>query len=192
MTKVMVVDDDLVVLATICTGLRHAGYEVLQVDSGELAIQICHREKPDLAILDVCMPGMSGIEVAQALKQEGGPPFIFLSAFNDEEIVQTAAKTGALGYLVKPVKIARIVPAIEIALARAEELDKLALNNTNLLQALEHNREIDLAVGLIMGRHRLDRATAFEVLRTYARNQRCKIAEVAKRMLSSEDLSSSG
>lgn len=186
MSKILVVDDDLVVLATVGLGLRQAGYQVLQVDSGELVIQICRREKPDLAILDMRMPGMSGIEVAEVLRKETQVPFIFLSAFSDEEIVRAAAETGALGYLVKPIEISRLVPAIEVALARAEEFGKLEQDKANLAEALERNRDIDVAIGLVMQRHHLDRAAAFESLRSYARSQRCKITEVAQWLIDGE------
>ena len=113
MQKILVVDDDLVVLATISMGLRQAGYQVLQVDSGELAVQICKREAPELAILDIRMPGMSGFEVAEILRKKSKTPFIFLSAYSDEESVKSAKELGALGYLVKPVEIKHLVPAIE-------------------------------------------------------------------------------
>jgi response regulator NasT len=186
MSKILVVDDDLVVLATVSMGLRQAGYQVLQVDSGELAIQVCRREKPDLAILDMRMPGMSGIDVAQILKKEIGIPFIFLSAFGDKEIVDAATDAGALGYLVKPVEVARIVPAIEVALARAEDLVALGKDNADLAIALKRNREIDIAVGLVMARQHLSRTEAFEALRRYARGRRCKIVEAAQQLISGE------
>jgi response regulator NasT len=188
MAKILVVDDDLVVLATVSMGLRQAGYQVQQVDSGELAVQICRRDKPDLAILDMRMPGMSGIEVAEVLKRETRVPFIFLSAFSDEEIVRAAAEKGALGYLVKPIEISRMVPAIEIALARAEQFEKLEQDKANLADALDRNREIDVAIGMVMHRHHLGRAAAFESLRNYSRSRRCKIAEVARRLIDGENI----
>jgi response regulator NasT len=188
MQKIMVVDDDLVVLATIGMGLRQAGYQVLQVDSGELAVQICKRENPVLAILDIRMPGMSGFEVAEVLRKVSKTPFIFLSAYSDEDNVQSAKELGALGYLVKPVEIKHLVPAIEIALARAEDLAKLEDVNSNLIVMMEGNREIDVAIGIFMQCHRLNRADAFKALRTYARSQQCKINVVAQRVISGEDI----
>jgi response regulator NasT len=188
MQKIMVVDDDLVVLATIGMGLRQAGYQVLQVDRGELAVQICKREKPELAILDIRMPEMSGFEVAEVLRKESKTPFIFLSAYSDEESVQSAKALGALGYLIKPVEIRRMIPAIEIALARADDLEKLEDINSNLVVAMESNREIDVAIGIIMQCYRLNRADAFKALRNYVRTQRVKINAVAQRVISGEDI----
>lgn len=183
MTKILVVDDELLVLATTSMGLQHIGYDVIQADSGAWALQVCQQEKPDLVLLDICMPAMSGIEVAKVL-DELNIPFIFLSAYSDEEMVQSAAAVGALGYLVKPLEIARIVPAIEVALVRADEQSKADQTLENLFNALENNREIDVAIGILMERYQIDRVTAFESLRSYARANRIKVVELANALIS--------
>jgi two-component system, response regulator PdtaR len=186
MPKILVVDDDLAILATISLGLRRAGYQVLQVDSGVPAIRICRHEKPDLAILDMNLPDMSGLQVAEALRKETSTPFIFLSAHSGDDLVKAAVAAGALGYLVKPVEVARIVPAIEVALKRADELEQLRLGNANLGEASLLNRDTDMAVGLIMERHQLDRAAAFDLLRASARGHSGGIADLAKRLVDGE------
>lgn len=188
MAKILVVDDDLMVLATISLGLRKAGYDVTHVGSGLSAIQMVRRERPDLVVLDIRMPGLNGIETAKVLKAEFNVPFIFLTAFSDQDMVQEAVLAGGLGYLVKPIEIARIVPAVEVALVRAQEFAQLELDNTDLSAALERNREIDVALGLLMGRSRLCRADAFESLCRYARNHRYRIADVAQRLIVGEDI----
>jgi len=186
MPKILVVDDDLAVLATISLGLRQAGYQVLQVDSGLPAIRICKHEKPDLAILDMIMPDLSGLQVAEALRNETLTPFIFLSAYSDDNLVKAAVEAGALGYLVKPVEMARIVPAIEVALKRADELEQLRQSNADLGEASIVNRETDMAVGLIMERHHLDRAAAFDMLRANARGHPGGIVGLAQWLVSGE------
>jgi len=188
MKKILVVDDDLVVLATISMGLSQAGYQVIQADSGELAIKICAKESLDLAILDMRMPSMDGLEVARILRKNGYAPFIFLSAFNDERLVKEAAEAGALGYLVKPLEISRIVPAVEVALVRHDELTKLEETTANLAEALAGNREIDVAIGLLMERYKADRASAFNAMRDFARSQRCKIDLLARRLIAGEHI----
>lgn len=188
MPKILVVDDDLAVLATISLGLRRAGYHVFQVDSGLPAIQICRREKPDLAILDMNLPDITGLQVAQTLHSETSTPFIFLSAHSDEGLVRAAVEGGALGYLVKPVEVARIVPAIEVALKRADEIVQLRLGNANLGDESMLHRETDMAVGLIMERHQLDRAAAFDVLRANARGHPGGIVGLAQRLIEGEKI----
>jgi response regulator NasT len=188
MKKILLVDDDSLVLATLTMGLQRAGYSVSQVDNGEAAIKLEQNERFDLAILDMRMPKMSGLEVAAVFRAAARTPFIFLSAFNEDDVVKTAAYAGALGYLVKPIEISRILPAIEIAIVRHDELAKLEQASLNLTEALNSNRETDIAIGLLMGRHQMDRASAFNLLRNAARNQRCKITKVAQQLIAGEIL----
>ena len=113
---ILVVDDDRLILATLAKGLRQADYGVSEANSGEDALRLASAVKPDLALLDMRMPGMSGIELAQRLTSDE-IPFIFLSAYGDAEIVKQAAEHGALGYLVKPLD----VPQIKIGRASCRE-----------------------------------------------------------------------
>ena len=182
---ILVVDDDRLVLAALAEGLRTAGYRVTSVASGEDALGIT--DTPDLALLDVRMPGMSGIELGRKLREQGGVPFLFLSAYGDQEIVKQAAEEGALGYLVKPLDIQQIVPSIEAALARGRDIRKLRESEAQLNTALTGSREISMAVGLLMMRDRLDRKQAFGLLRANARSQRRPLAELAKELLTSAE-----
>jgi len=181
-----VVDDDRLVLAALAEGLRGAGYRVTGTASGKDALGLVAHDVPDLALLDVRMSGMTGIELGGKLR-ELGIPFLFLSAYGDQEIVRQAAEEGALGYLVKPLDIQQIVPSIEAALARGGDLRKLRENEAQLNTALAGSREISMAVGLLMMRDRLDRKQAFGLLRANARSQRRSIAELAKELLTSAE-----
>ena len=123
---ILLVEDDRLILHTLANGLRNAGYHILEADSGESAMQLCTGEgRPDLALLDMRLTGMSGIDFARWLKKTWGTPFLFLSAYNDPKIVTNAAELGALGYLVKPLDIPQILPSLRIALQRAGEIHKL-------------------------------------------------------------------
>lgn len=185
MTKILVVDDDILALATVSMGLEEVGYEVMKANTGAMALQLCQSDKPDLALLDISMPVMSGFDVGKALSVQG-IPFIFLTAYSDDEMVQTAASSGAFGYLVKPIEIARIIPAIEVVLLRAEGQSNSKKTIENLNHALEKNREIDIAIGLLMERYQLNRTAAFEHLRSYARTNRLKIIGVAQALVAGE------
>jgi len=180
------VDDDRLVLAALAEGLRSAGYRVTGSSNGEDALVAALRDAPDLALLDVRMPRMSGIELGKKLR-EHGISFLFLSAYGDQEIVQQAAGEGALGYLVKPLDIQQIAPAIETALTRAREIRKLRDSEQQLTTALAGSREISMAVGLLMMRDRVNREQAFDLLRSNARSQRRAVAEVAKELLNSAE-----
>ena len=183
---ILVVDDDRLVLAALAEGLRGAGYRVTGAASAADALAVAGRDAPDVALLDVRMPGMSGIELGTRLR-EVGVPFLYLSAYGDRDAVENALEEGALGYLVKPLDIQQIVPSIEAALMRARDLRKLRETETQLSAALSGSREISMAVGLLMMRDRVNRDDAFEVLRANARAQRRTVAEIAKELLGSAE-----
>ena len=184
---ILIVDDDRLVLAALAEGLRSASYRVTGVASGEEALASAGRETPDLALLDVRMPGMSGIELGRRLREQFGVPFIYLSAYGDQDVVQQAVDEGALGYLVKPLDIQQIAPSIEAALKRSGEIKGLRQSEVQLNQALAGSREISMAVGLLMMRDRINREQAFELLRSNARSKRRPVAEVAGELLNSAE-----
>jgi response regulator NasT len=186
--KVLLVDDDRLVLATLGKGLEQSGYAVQACASVEEAKRVIALDAPDIAVLDVRMPGISGLDLASELSKEQHIPFIFLTAYSETDVVMKAAENGALGYLVKPVDIPQLVPAIEAGLARAADLRKLRNTEQQLQTALNENREVSMAVGLLMERGRLNRQQAFEALRTTARTQRRKIGEVAEEILAAAEL----
>ena len=173
MLTILVADDDRVVLFTLSEGLREAGFEVIEARDGLQALALCQRAGIDLALLDIRMPGLDGLELASRLRDETTVPFMFLSAYNDEELVQRAVKLGALGYLIKPLDVSAIVPTIRAALARAQDLQ-------GLQGALASNRTIATAVGILIQAEKLDQAAAFERLRQQARVRRCKLEDLAQ------------
>lgn len=184
----LVVDDDRLILFALANGLREAGYTVIEANSGERAIEICGDITPDLAILDMRMRGLSGLDVAGWFKEHNQTPFIFLSAYDDRETVEGATTAGALGYLVKPVDTHQILPTIRAALKRGEEIRQLREMEKNLTNALGSSREISVAMGILMERHHIAQQDAFEKLRAAARNQRRKATEVAGDIISGDML----
>lgn len=183
MRKILIVDDDRVILHILAEGLRELGYEVATAASGAEAIRLAREAAFDLVVLDMRMPGMTGVEVARELRREKLAPFVFLSAFGDEAVVKDAAEAGALGYLVKPIDIPQLVPFIEAAVARGQEIDLLRNTTEQLEQALKVEQKTRTAVGIIMERKGLDRQEAFDLLRARARSQRRKIGEVADELI---------
>lgn len=178
--QLLLVDDDRLVLAMMASGLNNAGYSVTSAESAEDAeAWLAGGERPDLAILDVRMPGQGGLYLAQRLRELDHIPFMMLSAFSDPQTVEQATLCGALGYAVKPLDIPQLVPAIEAALARANELQDLRSTRQQLQAALDAERDISLAVGITMMQYRLKRSAAFDLLRKSARKQRCKLADLA-------------
>lgn len=182
--KILIADDERLILATLSIGLRDAGYDVIEATSGEEAIEVCEKENPDLAILDVNMPpGINGITAAREIREKTSVPVIFLSAYGDDKIVQQAVEEGALGYLVKPVDVPKITPSIEAALVRSAEIKELRNSEKHLNIALQSGRDRSVAVGMVMERYKLSEDEAFENLRSLARRQRRKLDDVAKEVI---------
>lgn len=190
---ILLVDDDPLLLDFIATVLQHAGYDTVKAGSAPEAVQRVQEREAEiaLALLDITMPGMSGLELAQRLKEHTAVPFMFLSSVDDAETARQAASHGAVGFVVKPVDAARLLPAFEAGLARADEIRQLRRTELNLNAALAAGRETSLAVGVLMARYQTDRNTAFEVLRDHARSNRRKINEVAEQIVAAEELLSS-
>jgi len=185
--RILIVDDDPLLLQFLNEVIGHAGYETATASSGEEALQQIAAREPDMALLDITMPGMTGLELARHLKTHTTVPFMFLSAIGDSESTRQAAAYGAVGYLIKPVDAERLMPAFEAGLARADDIRQLRRTELNLNAALAAGRETSLAVGLLMGKFQTDRNTAFEVLRDHARSSRRKINEVADQLLAAEE-----
>lgn len=187
--SLLLVDDERLVLVILSQGLSRAGYTVNTAESvDEAEAALAGGERPDLVILDVSMPGRNGLELADRLNLFDHIPFMLLTAYSDQEIVEQAAACGALGYLVKPVDIRQLVPAIEAALARAKELRSLRVAGQQLQNALDKERDISIAIGITMMQYRLGRRAAFELLRKSARNQRRSLAELAMDVIKASEM----
>jgi response regulator NasT len=172
-----VVDDDRLVLATLCAGLRQAGIEVIEADNGDEAILLARRHKPQLAILDMRMQGKSGMDVARYLSANTQTGFLFLSAFNDTATIEEAKRLGALGYLVKPLDVKQIVPAVNAALAQT------ARNAAPSGALARGQRDEQIAAGILMERLRLDYDRALDALRNQARLEGATVEALATSMV---------
>lgn len=182
--RLLLLDDDRLVQATLGEGLRQAGYRVTTASSVEEAEEVLAEGGIDLAILDVRMPGQTGIDLARRLHAaDSEVPFIFLTAYSDEELVEQASEAGAMGYVVKPADPDRLVPAIEAAFARAVDARKLRETGRQLQTALDADRDVSLAIGIVMERRRLGRQEAFELLRSQARTERRKLIDLAREVV---------
>lgn len=185
--RVLVVDDDELVLESIVAALGRMGYEPLKARSGEEALEQVVARSPQVVLMDIRMPGMSGIDAARRMRDEHDVPVIFLSAYSERDMVREATQGGALGYLVKPVQFEQLAPSIEAALARAADIRALRSREKGLSLALSGERAISIAVGMLMERGRLTSDEAFETLRRFARSSQRKVADVSVELVRASD-----
>ena len=178
----MVVDDDRLVLATLVAGLRQAGFDVIEADNGDDAILLARKHKPRLAILDMRMQGKSGMDVARYLAANTDTGFMFLSAFGDSDIVEEATRMGALGYLVKPLDVRQIVPAVRAALSRATEMRSSPPPGSAPMPDAQGRDDL-IAIGILMERLRLDYDRALLALRAQAQAENKDVSELAASMV---------
>ena len=193
--KVLVVDDDRLVLATVTHGLSQAGYEVIDADNGDDAILLARQHKPDLALLDIRMEGKTGFDVAAYLREYCQIPFMFLSAFSDEATINQVKALGAVTYLVKPLDIQQIVPAVEAAFAKRPVTEDtavaIAATDTSAAPIEPANPLEDtvaMAVGIVMHRHSLGRINALERLKTQARQDGRSLESLCQRLLEAQEV----
>jgi len=196
--KILVVDDDRLVLATLTYGLAQAGFEVIDADNGDDAILLAREHRPELALLDIRMEGMSGFDVAAYLHEYLHIPFMFLSAFADDETVAKVKELGAVAYLVKPLDIHQIVPAVEAAFAnrRSAQLSTSALASKSDAGALHARPEpekswqhlVAMAVGVLMHRYSLSRQDAFERLEKLSSTEGRAIEAQAKLLVEAVEM----
>ena len=164
--RILVAEDETIIRLDLCGLLERAGYEVVaEARDGEEALELARLREPDLALMDVKMPRLDGIEAARRMLEERPIPIVILTAFDQRDLVERAAEAGVYGYLVKPFREQDVVPAIELAKARHEELAAVREDADSLAQALADRKVIERAKGLLMEREKLSEADAFARLR---------------------------
>jgi two-component system, response regulator PdtaR len=182
--RILVVDDDRLVLATVTHGLSQAGYEVIDADNGDDAILLAREHRPELALLDIRMEGKSGFDVAETLRDAYRIPFMFLSAFADSATRRKVEELGAVDYLIKPLEVGQIIPAVDAALARLRGLEAPGSTPAPAVNAAELLADpVPLAVGLLMHRHSLMRGEALRRLQRLAEDQKLPLPALAEKLL---------
>lgn len=186
--SILLVDDDRLILATMATGLMQAGYEVNTTESvDEAEAWLENHPRPDIAIIDINMPNRSGLELPATLNRLDHIPFIFLTARSEPEVNALANNLGAMAYLVKPIDSAQLIPAIQTALSRAQDLKQMKTQQQQLQTALDGDRSVSVAIGIIMDQYRISYEEANAMLRNSARSKRIKLVELASRIIHSRE-----
>jgi AmiR/NasT family two-component response regulator len=187
-TTVVLAEDEAIVRLDLRELLAEEGYEIVgETGRGDEAVELVRRHQPDLVILDIKMPGMDGLSAAHAINAERRTAVLILTAFSQRDLIEQARDAGALAYLVKPFQKEELLPAIEVALARFNEMVALEAENASLSddkrglqEQLETRRYVDRAKGKLMDEHGLREAEAFSFIQQSAMNGRTTMREVAQ------------
>jgi AmiR/NasT family two-component response regulator len=164
--RILVAEDETIIRLDLRALLERAGHEVCaEARDGAEAVELARSEEPDLAIMDVKMPRLDGIEAARRILDERPIPIVMLPAYGQDELVARAVEAGVFGYLVKPFRESDLVPAIQTARARHEELAALREEADSLAEALAARKAIERAKGLLMEKEQLSEQEAFARLR---------------------------
>ncbi len=179
--RVVLAEDEAIIRLDLKEILEEENYEVVgETGRGDTAIELVRELKPDLAILDIKMPGMDGLTAARTITGERLAAVLILTAFSQHDLVDQARDAGALGYLVKPFQKSDLVPAIEVALGRFQQIVSLEHENADLAERLEARKIIDRAKGRLMDEHSMSEAASWRFLQKTAMDSRRKIHEVAR------------
>ena len=185
--RVVIAEDEAIIRLDLRETLEEEGYEVIgEAGRGDVALDLIRELKPDLAILDVKMPGMDGLEVARVVGNEKICGVLVLTAFSQREIIEQARDAGALAYLVKPFQKSDLIPAIEVAIGRFRELQALTGQMEVLGEQLEARKIIDKAKGRLIDDFGLKEQEAFSFIQRTAMKDRSRMRDVAEKILSGD------
>ncbi|MDQ5852757.1 MAG: response regulator [Chloroflexota bacterium] len=185
--RILIAEDNELVARTLEEQLTTLGYEVAGVARTAEAVRLCEQLRPDLVLMDMQMPELSG-DAARQIGERTSTPVVIMTAFSDVESVHQAEEAGALAYLVKPVNPEELPPAIDVALARHRELQQLREHVEDLQETLESRKLIERAKGILMKRLKISDAEAEENLRQRAKDKKVHIKDIAQAIVDSDAL----
>jgi response regulator NasT len=181
--RVLVAEDESLIRMDVVATLSEAGFEVVgEASDGEEALSLAEQLNPDVVVMDIKMPKLDGISAAEKLS-EAKIPVVLLTAFSQTELVTRATEAGAMAFITKPFKPADLIPAIQIAIARSEEIAALEQEISDLSDRLETRKLMDRAKGLLMSKMKLSEPDAFRWIQKASMDRRLSMAQVAKAVI---------
>ena len=185
--RVVIAEDEALIRLDLKEMLVEEGYAVVgEAADGETALALAEEHRPDLVVMDVKMPRLDGISAAERIAAARIAPVVILTAFSQRELVDRARQAGAMAYLVKPFTKADLVPAIEMAMSRYDEIEALEREVADLRERLETRKVMDRAKGLLQKWHGLDEAQAFRWVQKASMDRRLTMREVAESIIAAE------
>jgi response regulator NasT len=185
--RVVLAEDEAIIRLDLKETLEEEGYEVVgETGRGDEAVALVRDLTPDLAILDIKMPGIDGLSVAREISAERLCAVLILTAFSQRDLIEQARDAGALAYLVKPFQRSELVPAIELAIGRFRDFKSVSEQAESLEDQLETRKILDRAKGILMDTHGLTESEAFSFIQKTAMGERLTMRLVGERIISGE------
>lgn len=182
--KIIVIEDEAILRMDLKEMLTDAGYDVIaEGDTGEKAIELAHQLQPDLMIMDIKMPKMDGLKASRIIAKQNKTPILMLTAFSQKEFVEDAKKANVLGYLVKPISEANLVPAVEIALSQAQQRVQYEEELLQRDKKMNARKQIERAKGVLMKVKKLNEQAAYEKMRNFSMKQQVSLERTANAIL---------
>jgi len=182
--RVIIADDESIIRMDLREMLTNLGYLVVgEAGDGRSGVNLARELRPDVAIFDIKMPGMDGIEAARVLTEEKIAPVVLLTAYSQRDLVERAKEAGVVGYITKPMRESDLTPAIEVAMARFSEFRALEKEIGDLKQALETRKLVDRAKGILMDTQGVTEAEAFRKIQKMSMNKRKPMKDVAEAII---------
>ncbi|CAH0300824.1 ANTAR domain-containing response regulator [Peribacillus sp. NPDC101481] len=185
--RILVVEDESILLLDITIMLKDAGFDVVgHARNGEKAIELAHALQPDLVLMDIKMPKMNGLKASDVISNTFQIPVLLLTAFSQREYIDEAKRANIVGYLVKPITEANLIPAVEIALLQAANTKKYQERNAQLDETLTNRKVIEKAKGIIMKRKNVTEEVAYNKLRRLSMDKQLSMETVARRIIAND------
>jgi response regulator NasT len=186
-TRIVIAEDEAIIRLDLRETLEEEGYQVVaDCGRGDDAIELVRQHRPDVAIFDIKMPGLDGLDAARVVSAEKLCPVVMLTAFSQREVIEQARDAGALAYLVKPFQKTDLVPAIELAIGRFREMMTLSGERDALGEQLELRKLLDRAKGLLIDKYSMTEQSAFDFIQKNAMSTRAKMVDVANQILNGQ------
>jgi len=187
--RILIADDESIIRLDLQKILENMGHRVVaEANNGKIAVELAQSTPIDLAILDIKMPEMDGLDAAKIITNENICPVLLLTAYSQQDLIDRAKDAGVFGYLVKPFKQTDLLPAIEIAISRYKEMNELSKEVSSLQEKLETRKLVDRAKGILMDKRGLKEQEAFRWIQLQSMNARKSMKEIAEAVILTQDV----
>jgi len=187
--KILLAEDEYLVLIGLVTSLKKLGHEIVgEASDGEELVKMALKSKPDLIITDINMPLLDGIEALKKINKQMFIPSIIISGYHDPELIERATKQGIFSYLVKPVDICNLKVAIDVAISKFKEFERIKCKLDRTEKSLEERKYIEKSKGILMDRFHLSEDEAMKRLQKMSKDSNKKMVDIAKEIINANKL----